>query len=425
MTFHAVLPHLQALNAAASLTAGFIPGWLWVVAQVAVGGFGLFLILGTLVSLTRFPQWWIRTWDFPRLQIAVLGPAIALLWWGVARGRDWSTWDWLFLAALGVMTLWQAWRILPWLPLASEEVADVDPPDAPRDRAPKPGLKAVVSNVLQKNDQHDRWALVVLREQPDIIVTAETDQKWIDEIARTLGDDYPHRLAHPLDNNYGLSLWCRRPLSDTQIEFLVQDDIPSFHTTVEIEGGEKIRIHALHPRPPVPEERDSSSPRDAELVLMGRQIAEQREDGFLMPTLVLGDLNDVAWSRTTRLFQKLSGLLDPRRGRGFYNSFNAESWWMRFPLDHVFVSRDFRLVELRVLDYVGSDHFPVCITLEYDPSAQDQNEQLDTTREDKEEAQEILQQQVERETNGDEEGHLHTSPQATDQSESPGEGARP
>jgi hypothetical protein len=80
------------------------------------------------------------------------------------------------------------------------------------------------------------------------------------------------------------------------------------------------------PRPPVPP--TPSYGRDAELVLIGREI-----DGASRPAVVAGDLNDVAWSSTTTLFQKISGTLDPRVGRGLYNSFHAKSPLLRFPLD--------------------------------------------------------------------------------------------
>ena len=42
---------------------------------------------------------------------------------------------------------------------------------------------------------------------------------------------------------------------------------------------------------------------------------------------------------------------------------------MRYPLDHVFASRHFRLVELRRLPDIGSDHFPILVILDYDPGA--------------------------------------------------------
>jgi hypothetical protein len=84
---------------------------------------------------------------------------------------------------------------------------------------------------------------------------------------------------------------------------------------------------------------------------------------------VFGDLNDVAWSYTTQLFLRESRLLDPRLGRGFYNTFSANSRVFRFPLDHVFHSAHFKLVELQRLRHVGSDHFPMLIEVSYEPEA--------------------------------------------------------
>lgn len=80
------------------------------------------------------------------------------------------------------------------------------------------------------------------------------------------------------------------------------------------------------------------------------------------PAIVAGDLNDVAWSRTNQLFHEVSGLLDPRIGRGTYSTFNA-NW----PLDDVFFEEAFRLLELEVMPDVGSDHFPIFVAVCHHP----------------------------------------------------------
>ena len=85
--------------------------------------------------------------------------------------------------------------------------------------------------------------------------------------------------------------------------------------------------------------------------------------------IVAGDLNDVAWSHTSRLFRRISRLLDPRVGRGMYNTFHARYWPLRWPLDHVFVSDTFVLRRLQRLPAFGSDHFPVYIALDHAPAA--------------------------------------------------------
>ena len=80
-------------------------------------------------------------------------------------------------------------------------------------------------------------------------------------------------------------------------------------------------------------------------------------------------MNDVAWSHSTHLFQRISGLLDPRIGRGFYSTYNANWSLLRWPIDHAFFDQSFMLLDLQVLDDIGSDHFPLYIALCHKPGA--------------------------------------------------------
>ena len=61
-------------------------------------------------------------------------------------------------------------------------------------------------------------------------------------------------------------------------------------------------------------------------------------------------------------------MLDPRAGR-MYNTFHARYWFLRWPLDHVFVSDAFLLRGLKRLPAFGSDHFPIFIAVERAPAA--------------------------------------------------------
>ena len=79
--------------------------------------------------------------------------------------------------------------------------------------------------------------------------------------------------------------------------------------------------------------------------------------------MVIGDLNDVAWSRTSRLFRRVGGMGDPRVGRGLYPTFNANIRLLRWPLDHLFVSPHFELMQIDLLPDIGSDHFPIFFRL--------------------------------------------------------------
>jgi endonuclease/exonuclease/phosphatase (EEP) superfamily protein YafD len=228
------------------------------------------------------------------------------------------------------------------------------------------------------------------------VLAVETDDAWASAL-RPLEEAYPHVVRQPQDNWDGLMLYSRLPLIDARVDFLVQDDIPSVHAVFELEGGVRVFLHGIHPRPPEPIRDQDSTPRDAELVVMGRAIEKAGD----RPTVVAGDLNDVAWSPTSELFVRLSGLLDPRKGRGMFNSWNAKMPLLRYPLDHVFHSNHFRLVELRRLPSIGSDHFPMLIELSYEPQAKVEQPEPEKKPDDEEEADERLEAQAQAAATGD------------------------
>lgn len=317
---------------------------------------GLWLASGTALSLSHHPHWYVRGWDFPRVLIAVLAFASAAVYRALFFGERW--YEIAFLAALGAVIAYQVSRIVPFTPLAHKRVKPA------RGRPGDASFRLAVSNVLMENDRYDLWRSVMAEADPDVLVILEVDEKWMSALA-WLRETHPHVVDSVQANYYGMVVFSRLPLENSEVRHLVDDETPSIRTTVRLRDGRTVRLHALHPKPPEPLRNQDSRPRDAELVLVAKEIAAAAP----APTVVCGDLNDVAWSDTTRTFLRLSGLLDPRVGRGLFNTFNAGNPIFRFPLDHVFHSNHFKLFRLRRLPKVGSDHFPVLIELNLEPDA--------------------------------------------------------
>jgi endonuclease/exonuclease/phosphatase (EEP) superfamily protein YafD len=264
----------------------------------------------------------------------------------------------LIRAALAFCIVYQVYQIRPYTILAGKEV---QPAKKPRQEST---LSLLLANVRMDNRNSARLREIIAEADPDVILAVEADAWWQTELGG-FGGTHPFTVRQPQDNTYGMLLYSKLALVRPEVRFLIEEDVPSIRTVVKLPGGTEVEIHCLHPRPPVPHEAAQSTERDAELMVVGKET--QRKE---LPIVVMGDLNDVAWSRTNYLFQKISGLLDPRIGRGLYNSFHADYFFLRFPLDHFFHSNHFRLIELKRLAYFGSDHFPMYIRLSYEPEAQ-------------------------------------------------------
>lgn len=350
---------------------------------------GLIASAATVTSLSKGAHWFIRAWDFPRLQIATAAAVSTTLFSGFFfRGRRG---DWLFLLSNLVCLLWQARKIFPFTRLSPVQVKCSDD-HAPTDRS----FRLLISNVLLENREPERLLALISACKPDLVLTVEIDAAWANALEPLL-QDFPYSIRQPQENYYGMMLFSRFPLAEPEVKFLVQEDIPSIHSGFDLPSGDRIFLHGLHPRPPEPIRNQDSTPRDAELVVVGRAIRA----GGDRPTVVAGDLNDVAWSSTTELFLRLSGLLDPRVGRGLFNSYHADHALIRYPLDHVFHSNHFTLTELQRLPRIGSDHFPVLVELCLNPAAKAEQPKPEADAGDQADATEKLRKQSRAEQTGD------------------------
>ena len=306
------------------------------------------LLMGvTLLSLTYdTSMWYLQVLNFPRLLTLLALTACLLVYWFAFKRKKMG---WLFMAGLLVCISIQLYYLAPYIPFLNRAVESVDSENVDQ----KSVFSIVVVNVLMKNRQADAVLKIVRDKDPTFLLAMETDTWWAQQLS-VLNRQYPYRMAFPAGNTYGMILYAKFPLKNGQVQFLSNDSVPSFLSTVTLRSGASFHLLTLHPVPPMPSEHpDNVGEKEVALMKAGRMVAN-----LSGPTLVAGDFNDVGWSHNTRRFAKLSKLHDIRYGRGMYNTFTAKTGFFRWPLDYIFVSPAFRVIEIERLGDVGSDHFP-------------------------------------------------------------------
>ncbi|WGK65296.1 endonuclease/exonuclease/phosphatase family protein [Croceiramulus getboli] len=336
-----------------------------------------FFVLISYIPRLRNPHWGFRSWGFIRVQtlVAQLILLPLLLMWGSFR----ESVHWTFVGLLGLTILYQLYLVLPFTSFYPSKQKFPK-----KDSYHRASLKLFTANVLQDNDRTDEFISIVKRYDPDVVLAMETDRAW-EKALDQLESTYPHQVKVPLDNYYGMHVYSKLSLSDTKTEYRVEPDVPSITTTVHLDGGIKLRLYCVHPAPPSPTENETSKERDAELMLIGKEVRE--ED---LPIVVCGDMNDVVWSRVSRLFKKMTNMIDPRIGRGLFPTFHAGYKLLRFPLDHLFHTSNIYVDKMERGPYYGSDHFPMYYEMSVQAKTTTDNEP-ELEEEEEEEIEERIQ----------------------------------
>jgi endonuclease/exonuclease/phosphatase (EEP) superfamily protein YafD len=201
-------------------------------------GIGSLMIVATALPLLRRDDWWIRIFDFPRLQITVV---LAATFAGYLIARSDPTFiENIFLGALAASLAYQAWRMYPYTPLHARQVEDSRKIDA--------AVSLAFVNVLMTNRKAQAVLREVRRRDPDVILAVETDAWWETQLAE-LEQTHPFVVKQAQDNTYGMLLYSRLELHTPKVEFLIEDDVPSIHATVRLSNGADVELHCMHVPP--------------------------------------------------------------------------------------------------------------------------------------------------------------------------------
>ena len=312
--------------------------------------------VASILSLFRNTESrYLKMLDFPRIQLFLLSVVSLVLF--VLTTRRWQWWDYLLVGALLTGLIVNGAYLVYYTPLVSPRVPQADAASTDADAT----ISLLLINVKMSNRQAEPLLELIREKSPDLVLAMEVNEWW-DEQLGPIEQNYPHTHEAVNAESYGMTLYSKYPFEDLQVNYLNNEQVPSFETRIELGNGQDIQLHTVHPVPPThfKDLPDNAGQEEVAMLKLGKQVAAEG-----LPAIVAGDINDVVWGYTDELTGTQNLLHDVRVGRGFYNSYDAESFFLRWPLDHVFVTEEFAVVELERLRDVGSDHFPIYVRLAY------------------------------------------------------------
>ncbi len=290
--------------------------------------------------------------DFPRIQILILSVITIIIL--ILVVKRWKWYNYLIIVGLLSAITINGKYLANYTFLVPVAVPSIENVSASNQQ-----ISLLLINVQMSNRNSASIIDVIRTKEPDLVLAMEVDQWW-DEELKIVANEFPHCQRAINEVAYGMVLYSKFPLKSTKVDYFNNKNVPSFESLITLPKGKSVNFHAMHPVPPTHFKQlpDNAGQKESAMRRLGKRIKTEH-----LPTIVAGDLNDVVWSYIDELTNTKNILFDVREGRGFYNSFSAKNIFMRWPLDHVFVTKQFHLQKLERLSYIGSDHYPIYVEL--------------------------------------------------------------
>jgi endonuclease/exonuclease/phosphatase (EEP) superfamily protein YafD len=288
-------------------------------------------IIGGVLPLAAKLAWPFELVSHFRLQYLVV--ALLLLVPALLRRRR------RLAAALVACLALNAWPLLPYLP----------------DRTvPAPGVDFSVLNLNANasNAEHDRILERIRTAAADIVTLIELSPEFAARLSE-LAPLYPYRLTVPANDNFGLAVLSRRPLTDA-VPFAL-DPTRAIRAGIDLPGG-GLTLLAVHLVPPM--SASAAATRNHQLVALAALTAT-----VTGPLLLCGDFNLTPYSPFFTDFESAAGLTAARRGNGIGISWPRQLPLLGIPIDHCFTRGPLAATNVETMEQTGSDHYPVRVIL--------------------------------------------------------------
>jgi endonuclease/exonuclease/phosphatase (EEP) superfamily protein YafD len=213
-------------------------------------------------------------------------------------------------------------------------------------------LRAMLVNVNTEYGSPERVIASIEKENPDIVVLEEINDRWVKSLAPLYGN-YAVQMFETRDDNFGIGLLSRIAAVSTQIVYIGSAEAPSIVAKF-MPDNRALTIIGTHPLPPGSSQY--SELRNEQLDKLAKTV--RATDG---PLVLLGDLNVTPWSYYYRRLIRDSGLKNSSEGRGIHPTWPNFPPFMLIPIDHCLHSGEVLIKDKRVGESIGSDHYPVIV----------------------------------------------------------------
>lgn len=334
------------------------------------------IVLFSILPKIPSSHWVFRVPDFGKIQVFVITLLVFLFGFFLEKNLTWE----ISQALLALCLIFHGAVLVKYTPLYP--IKKHKPSQKASD-----SLEFISANVYQFNKNHQRFIKLIKESQPDIFLTMESNSDW-ENALKVLEKEYPFQHKVTLENTYGMHFYSKLEITKSTTHFFVAEDIPSIEAHLKTKDGFEFVFFGVHPPPPSPTEEETSKERDGDLLSTAKRVQELQK-----PVIVVGDFNNVAWSKSSILFRKTSELIDPRVGHAFVSTFHAKYKLLRFPIDLMFHSEEIFIDKLKTLENFGSDHLPVYCKFSIDFHNTNQKERIDTANaEEKAEAEDMIEE---------------------------------